>query len=354
MIHGLDLFSGIGGITLALGDWVRPVAYCEIDRYAQGVLLSRMADGSLPIAPIWDDITTLRGKDLPGIDIIYGGFPCQDISIAGTGKGLSGSRSGLFREIMRLVDEIRPSFIFLENVPAITHRGLGEVTAEITRRGYDCRWTIVSAAEVGAPHLRKRWFLLAHASGKRRQQITRGAHEGRSSEEMHEPQCHGQGLRDGVLAYTNSLGRSEQDIYLRQGKQRKAALEPIRASADVAYSSGTRLQGRGGGAVPTGTAFAGACGDGEEVSDADKERLSFPESKGEPRWGTHVFRACTSSGRRWQTEPDVGRVADGVPARVDRIKCLGNAVVPRQAREAFMRLIGKVGNMEKMPKEEEK
>ena len=168
VINGLDLFSGIGGISHAIKNWVKPVAYCENNRYAQAVLLSRMRDGSIASAPIWDDVTTLSKSVLPrGIDIIFGGFPCQDISVAGSGVGLEGKRSGLFFEIMRLVDEIHPTFVFLENVPAIRTRGLSRVLIEFTARGYDCRWTVLSAAEVGAPHLRERWFLLAHANGER-------------------------------------------------------------------------------------------------------------------------------------------------------------------------------------------
>lgn len=168
-MFGLDLFSGIGGLTLALGDYVRPVAYCENDRYAQGVLLSRMSDGSLPRAPIWDDVRTLR----PGMlgtkpDIIYGGFPCQDISIAGPGVGLEGQRSRLFFEIVRLCGDIRPRFVFLENTPAITVRGLDRVLLELASLGYDCRWTVVSAGSVGAVHLRERWFLLGYANQEQR------------------------------------------------------------------------------------------------------------------------------------------------------------------------------------------
>ena len=136
-LNGLDLFSGIGGITKALEEWVQPVAYCEIDKYATAVLLSKMQTGELPTAPIWDNVCTLPTNELPKIDIIYGGFPCQDISVAGAGKGLEGSRSGLFFEIMRLVDVLRPQFIFLENVPAITSRGLITVAKEITKRSYD-------------------------------------------------------------------------------------------------------------------------------------------------------------------------------------------------------------------------
>jgi DNA (cytosine-5)-methyltransferase 1 len=112
------------------------------------------------------------------IDIIYGGFPCQDISVAGTGKGLSGSRSGLFFEIIRLCKEIRPRFIFLENVPAIRTRGAAVIARELASIGYDFKWDIVSAAEVGAVHIRKRWFLLAYANGQRLQEEQRTEFQG--------------------------------------------------------------------------------------------------------------------------------------------------------------------------------
>lgn len=175
MINGLDLFSGIGGLTLALKEWVRPVAYCESDPYCQAVLLSRMSKSDIGIAPIWEDVRSLQKTDLRyfEIDIIYGGFPCQDISVAGTGKGLEGERSGLFFEIIRLVGDLRPRFVFLENVPAITTRGGLRVISEFTAIRYDCRWTMVSASELGAPHIRRRWFLLAYSdNGRKRRGIS--------------------------------------------------------------------------------------------------------------------------------------------------------------------------------------
>lgn len=168
MLNGLDLFSGIGGISLALRPWVKPIAYCENDRYAQCVLLSRMASGELPEAPIWDDVRTLTmgvlGNAGASVDIISGGFPCQDISVAGAGAGLGGDRSGLVEEIFRLSSELRPNFIFMENVPAITFRGLGSIVSRLASMGYDCRWTVLSAGEIGAVHLRERWWILAHAN----------------------------------------------------------------------------------------------------------------------------------------------------------------------------------------------
>ena len=162
MLNGLDLFSGIGGLTLALAPWVRPIAYCENDRYAQAVLLSRMSDGTIQRAPIWDDVRTLSGGMVPKpIDIIYGGFPCQDISVAGHGVGLDGKRSGLVFEALRLISECRPTFAFLENVPAIRTRGAERVCKELAGRGYDCRWWTYPAAEVGAQFEGQRWFLAA-------------------------------------------------------------------------------------------------------------------------------------------------------------------------------------------------
>lgn len=237
MINSLDLFSGIGGISLALKDYVRPIAFCEIDKYCQKVLSK-----NFPNIPIYDDVATLGGEQFNGkIDIIYGGFPCQDISVAGLGKGLEGERSGLFYQIVRLTKEIQPSFVFLENVPAIRRRGLFTVVSEFTELGYDCRWTIVSAREVGAPHLRKRWFLLAHAS------------------------------REGLE---------------RQGHRTKLRQEKLAESSTQ-----------------------------NEVY----------------KWGVH---------NSWLSEPNVDRMADGIPFRVDRVKALGNSVVPLTVKTAFERLMG--------------
>jgi DNA (cytosine-5)-methyltransferase 1 len=252
MLNGLDLFSGIGGISLALSPWVRTIAYCEQNRYAQSVLLQRMHEGDLHRAPIWDDVQTLTREMLPPIDIIFGGFPCQDISVAGNGIGLEGKRSGLFFEIMRLAEEIKPTFIFLENVPAIRTRGLERVVRELTDRGYDSRWCALSAQEVGANHKRNRWFLLAYAT---RERLLRGGFGERSETNIIEINLHS----------------------------------------------------------PLGS---------EAVADIERDGR------------------CAESASWWSAEPNVGRVVNGVPFRVDRIRCLGNAVVPLQAREAFMQLMG--------------
>lgn len=258
MINGLDLFSGIGGITLALSEWVKPIAYCENDRYAQAILLKNMQSGTLPIAPIWDDIRTLRGLLLPTVDIIYGGFPCQDVSVAGARKGLDGKRTGLFREAIRLIRECRPKFVFFENVPGI-RKYVPSVRGELEAIGYDCRDGFLSAAEVGARHVRNRWWLLANATSKRSRSWT----------------------NDGDTR-GEAAKRTNSKCFCSVGQLADAASK--RSQAHGAWQSEP-------------------CG-----------------------W--------------WQVEPSVGRVVNGIPARMDRLRGLGNAVVPQCAKEAFKILMG--------------
>lgn len=275
-INGLDLFSGIGGITIALSEWVRPIAYCEIEKYAQAQLLSRMQDGLLPRAPIWTDITSLRGKDIPEkVDIIYGGFPCQDISVAGHGRGLEGERSGLFFEIVRLAQEIKPTFIFLENVPAIRTRGAARVSQELAQVGYDCRWDTVSAQEIGAPHKRERWFMLAYSES---------------------------GVR--------KLRRAGRD---KDKNSQRVGLHADRLRKDVPNP--------------------------DKFNCWDQWKNEMSKDRQMDKWQAE-FDHNSNTGVGWSAEPNVGRVANGIPQRVDRIKALGNAVVPIQAKTAFKRLMG--------------
>ncbi|MBU6375664.1 MAG: DNA cytosine methyltransferase, partial [Bdellovibrionales bacterium] len=229
-MNGLDLFSGIGGIGIALEPWVRTVAYCEREPYAQGVLLSRMQSGDIDRAPIWDDVTTLRAEMLPRIDIIFGGFPCQDISVAGLGKGLAGERSGLFFEIVRLAKECNPRFIFLENVPAIRTRGGERVVKELAKIGYDCRWTTLSAASVGALHKRERWFLLAHANGKRR-----GIQQIAWSKQQTTAIINNDGEKE-FVAYANGSGLQEE-------RAEQQTTRPEQQSIYVAHSVCKGLEG---------------------------------------------------------------------------------------------------------------
>lgn len=305
-MNGLDLFSGIGGITKALDGYVRPVAYCENDRYCQGVLLSRMASGDLPIAPIWDDITTLNGSDLPPLDIIYGGFPCQDISVAGRGAGLAGQRSGLFFEIVRLAREIKPSFIFLENVPNIRTKGLGTVVKTLAEIGYDCRWGVLSASDVGANHKRERWFLLAHSNSERLEKY--GIFRSNVPQRPSAPEPVSDSKKE-IVAHANNGARRVQSKPRRENSAKFGVNGP---SQLMVNSDSERHSPQPRPVETTDKAFVGPLRTGQGI---------FSES-----W--------------WLVEPHVGRVANGVHFRVDRLRALGNSVVPTQAREAFERLMG--------------
>ncbi len=166
----LDLFSGIGGISYGLRSLCETVAYCDADPHCRTVLERNMRLGRLDTAPVLHDIRTLHAGDLPpGVRVVAGGFPCQDISASGhkNSKGIHGERSGLFTEIVRLVREIDTvDYIFLENVPNIYNKGLQTVLSAIHRLGFDCAHGLFQANEVRCPQRRSRWFLLAVRRGK--------------------------------------------------------------------------------------------------------------------------------------------------------------------------------------------
>lgn len=171
-IASLDLFSGVGGITHALRDVAHPVGYCEVAPDASAVLQQLIADGKIPDAPIHPDVRMLDGTTaflgVPGPTMIAGGFPCTAISVAGRMEGLAHPGTGLFFEIVRLVREARPDFVFLENVAAITEPRqdarcvLADVVREITAQGYDMRWGCFPGYQVGSPQRRHRWFCLCY------------------------------------------------------------------------------------------------------------------------------------------------------------------------------------------------
>ena len=164
-MNELALFAGAGGGILGgkLLGW-RTVCAVEWEPYAACVLAARQNDGLLPPFPIWDDIQTFDGRPWRGIvDVVSGGFPCTDISIAGRGAGLDGEQSSMWHHMARVVGEVRPSFVFVENSPMLTSRGGTRVIADLAALGYDTRWTVMGAADVGAPHQRDRFWLLAHS-----------------------------------------------------------------------------------------------------------------------------------------------------------------------------------------------
>lgn len=169
----ISLFTGYGGLDLGLKMVIpnlRTILYCDIERYSQGCLISRMQDGTLDPAPIWDDIRTLDGRPWRGrVDIISGGFPCKDTSIAKSKyrKGFFGEQSGLWKEYARLIGEIQPRFALMENPTGLDSIGLGELFADLAEINYDAISTVISASSVGADHIRKRRFILAYPVGER-------------------------------------------------------------------------------------------------------------------------------------------------------------------------------------------
>lgn len=270
-MNGISCFAGVGGLDLALREaaGVRTVCYVEIDPYCQEVLQKRMQEGWLHHAPIWGDILTFDGRPWNGkVDCVFGGFPCQDISVAGKGAGIKeGTRSGLWFELLRVVGEVRPQFVFLENVSAITHRGLDTVLAGLAEAGYDALWIDLRASDVGAPHRRERWF---------------------------------------CLAYRND-GYNKQDL---QVSTRWNTINSRSPTEDLADScEGIPLGER----QPTSGRQGGVANGGIPAGIWSYDPADFPDA----------------------VESGVGRVAYGVPKRVDRLKCLGNAVVPQQAAEAW-------------------
>jgi len=172
-MNELHLFAGAGGGILG-GMLLGHTCVCavEIEPYAREVLLQRQRDGILPKFPIWDDVRAFDGKPWRGkVDVVCGGFPCQDISSAGKGKGLDGERSGLWKEMLRIIGEIRPAVVFAENSPMLIDRGGVRVVGELAAMGYNSRWGIIGAKDCGAPHQRDRLWILASDPAKIRLKI---------------------------------------------------------------------------------------------------------------------------------------------------------------------------------------
>lgn len=244
----------------------------EIERYPRECLLQRQRDGVLPEFPIWDDVCTFDGKPWRGlVDVISGGFPCQDISAAGKGAGIDGERSGLWSHMYRIICEVRPRFVLVENSPMLTLRGLHRVLGDLAEGGYDAAWSVLGAADVGAPHRRDRMWIVAEDSGQR-----------------------------DVFSYTELLG------------------------------AGWREQEQ---ALAEGAAGAPAPHADTDLPRCEEQRRA--ESDGEE----HETAEC---GGWWGSESGLGRVADGVAHRVDRLKAIGNGQVPLVAAVAFLGLLGRL------------
>lgn len=298
----LDLFSGIGGFSLGLERaGMETVAFCEISPVCRHLLAHHWPD-----VPCFEDVTTLTGEQVGPVDVICGGFPCQDISFAGKGAGLAGERSGLWREYARLVRELRPAFVIVENVAALLGRGLGDVLGDLAALGYDAWWDCIPASAVGAPHRRDRLWVVAYARGQQ--------HEG-----------YGDALRREITAGL-SRAAAEQGVCAGHGGE-AFALDPD-ANGIRPYRQKVHLLG---GVELRDKQISHAEPLGLDVGHPDRQGLSFAGIPGRPSKAPSDIEAWGAVDRAgwWSTEPDVGRVAHGVPARVDRLHGLGNAVVPQ-------------------------
>ena len=203
-LRELALFAGAGGGILGgkLLGW-RTVCAVEIEPYCREVLMRRQNEGHLEPFPIWDDVRTFDGRPWNGlVDVVSGGFPCQDISTAGAGAGIEGERSGLWKEFARIIGEVRPHYAFVENSPALVRRGLNTVLGDLAALGYDARWGIVSAADVGLPIMRERIWIVASTTKEHGRVVLRWPNQ--NSRDM----GHDQPLRSHVDRYLETLGES--------------------------------------------------------------------------------------------------------------------------------------------------
>ena len=297
----LALFAGAGGGILGglLLGW-RTVCAVEIDPYARSVLLARQNDGTLTPFPVWDDIRTFDGTAWRGaVDVVSGGFPCQDISIAGKGAGIEGERSGLWTEMARVIREVRPRYVFVENSPMLTSLGLGRVLADLAAMGFDAEWGVFGADDCGAPHRRKRIWIMAHADSTWESQPERS--------EQNERRWISHGGTQ--MAYAPSA-RPQEWASKPMGQQKQnAELKRCCCGTDMAYTSGYDVQG-----------VKRVSADASQWQEPSREQVGL----------------CGGVGRQeWPAEPAVGRVVNGLAFRVDRLKALGNGQVPRVAATAW-------------------
>lgn len=280
-----SLFSGIGGLELGFERAGFEVRWqVEIDPWCRKVLTKHW-----PSVPKYEDVRNVGAHNLEWVDVIVGGFPCQDISIAGKGAGLEGTRSGLWSEYIRIVRATRPRYVVVENVSALLHRGLDVVLRDLAQSGYDAEWQVLPAAAFGAPHRRDRVFIVANTNGN-----------GRGIYEPH----------------TKWLGETEE-IPAEHRSQPYSTCGIARTSPVEGEGVANRF-----------TTLA-------HTNRLDVEGFgTIRQQKSGEAAGKGLFRRDSSGSgtTQWAVEPPVGRVANGVPRRVDRLRGLGNAVVPQVAQ----------------------
>jgi len=353
----LSLFSGIGGLDLA-AEWAgfESVGQCEFADYPTKVLEKHWPD-----VPRWRDIRTLTGEDFYArtgrrtIDVISGGFPCQPFSVAGKQRGKEDDRF-LWPEMVRVIKELRPTWVVGENVAGIVNLALDDVLSDLEAEGYETRTFLIPACGVGAPHQRYRTAIVGYSehNGSSAAEISRILEEtgGRLQEGANEP---GQPTGTSKPGYMQSVARNANSGNRYEGKkqsmEKRENSEPAGIRTDVADSTSKGERGlsiQSGESRQTDTDFVRR---GEDVADsksntqgrlpgrAEKEKPGLAgggeDAKFPDRPGCKEQHFTAITGRWWSIEPDVGRVANGIPFRVDRLRCLGNAVVPQQFYPVF-------------------
>lgn len=336
MLRFVELFAGIGGFSLGFERaGMECIGHCEINPYAQKVLKKHW-----PNVPLWDDVTKLQPSDLGSPDIICGGFPCQDLSVAGKQKGILGERSGLFNEIIRICRDVRPQYIVLENVRQLSSKQdwFCQVLARLCEIGYDAEWEVVSASQFGAPHKRERVWIVAYP---RRTLWTGGNEEGKHREETKRGEAtkfKQPSSSPETLAYTHSKWEPQQERSIQNKREWSS-----NNGESVSYPNGIRLQEE---RTKQQTARLNQlCGQVPDSSGENGSSRGLPERTKEKE--STLGERCENEGwpsgweTIWSIEPDVGRVVDGLPKRVDRLKCLGNALVPQIAEWIGQRIVNR-------------
>jgi len=352
-MNELALFAGAGGGILGgkLLGW-RTVCAVEWEPYPASVLCARQNDGLLPPFPIWDDVQTFDGRPWEGIvDVVSGGFPCQDISAAGKGAGIDGKRSGMWGEMARIIHEVRPRFVFVENSPMLTSRGLGRVLGDLASMGFNARWGVLGAADVGANHQRDRIWIVAKWRGQL-------SHTQYNRIRWWEQQQKSIEKETREMANTKELLGNGFNDNFRISLERQAQSQLGDDSrAETLANPRCKLWGKGdSGIVDTqeeiwtsspilNQSSGEGCGK-IEVSDTSSIR---PQGQREHEQSINSTKSRKEQtiepfyGRSpdfWAVEPNVGRVVNGMASRVDRLKAIGNGQVPLCAATAWRILNG--------------
>jgi DNA (cytosine-5)-methyltransferase 1 len=330
MITVGSLFSGIGGIELGLERTCgfETIWFCENDRYASAVLKKNWKD-----VPNLGDITKVDWDAVEKPDMLTGGFPCQDISVAGKGKGIEGGhRSSLWFEYAKAIGILRPRIALVENVPALAYNGLDIVLADLAEMRYDAEWFSLSASDVGAWHRRERIFIVAYSQSResreqegrdRGKSVIGGSEEILSSNPTSDRCDCGECDRQGGYVLPIEKRKAEEDGK-EWNRRELGAGEVCKVISNSDNSQTSRQRGDGREVLPISKP--------EGLDLCSSKEISHPKRIYESGFVHRSRERQSGRGGWWAAEPDVGRVADGVPFRVDRLRCLGNAVVPQVAQ----------------------